>query len=113
MYPVEITGRIHDHEWNDRESKAIKVEMPFEDALRLFVNDAKWDIVQEEETPEGIVMDVEYGNSEYCIAGDIVDHRNGYITAKMGKPTAAELLESKDKLWEEMTAAYNAGVQEA
>ena len=34
----------------------------------------------------------EYDNSDYCVAGDIVDHRDGTISVKMGKPTAEELL---------------------
>ena len=34
----------------------------------------------------------EYDNSEYSIAGDIIDHRNGKVTIKMGKSTAEELL---------------------
>ena len=33
-----------------------------------------------------------YDNSEYSIAGDIIDLRDGFVTVKMGKPTAEELL---------------------
>ena len=33
-----------------------------------------------------------YDNSDYSIAGPIIDHRDGHVTIKMGKPTAAELL---------------------
>jgi hypothetical protein len=33
-----------------------------------------------------------YDNSDYCIVGDIISHRDGTTTVKMGKPTAEELL---------------------
>ena len=33
----------------------------------------------------------EYDNSDCCLAGDVTDHRDGTITVKMGKPTAAEI----------------------
>ena len=114
QYPASITGRIHDSEWDDRSSKAITLEMTYEDAKRIFVDDIKWSIEQEvermedkhetvvinEETgeTEDVVTQVpvikleEYDNSEYSIAGDIIDHRNGKITVKMGKPTDKELL---------------------
>lgn len=32
----------------------------------------------------------EYDNSEYSLAGDITDHRDGTVSIKMGKPTEAE-----------------------
>lgn len=103
-YPASITGRLNDKDWDNRASKAIKLEMGYSDAIELFVNDLQWNIVQDIE----IVKEVEdeqgnitmvpiteqesYDNSEYSIAGDIVDHRDGTITVKMGKPTAEELL---------------------
>jgi hypothetical protein len=124
LYPAFITGKIHDKDWDERASKAIKVEMDYTTALSLFVDDIEWSIVQEsEETVEEIiekevevtdidangeevtrteiieevilvpkVITEEYDNSEYSIAGDIIDHRNGYVTIKMGKPTAEEIL---------------------
>lgn len=112
LYPAVITGRIHDKDWDDRASKAITVEMSYEEAVALFDDDIEWEIVQEEEeqvekldengepiyTEEGesvfetVINQEAFDNSEYSIAGDIVDHRNGQITVKMGKPTADELL---------------------
>lgn len=32
----------------------------------------------------------EYDNCEYSLAGDIIDHRNGFVTVKMGKLTDLE-----------------------
>ena len=104
-YPASITGRLNDKDWDDRESKAIKVEIPYSDAINIFVDDVKWNIVQDieesvehidEETGdivyETLIRQEVYDNSDYSIAGDIVDHRNGYVTIKMGKPTAKEIL---------------------
>lgn len=131
VYEAEITGRIHDKDWNDRESKAIKLKMTSAEAASTFVTGCSWYIIQEDEMEvekfneetgevegtELITETEEYDNSEYSITGDVIDHRNGYVTVKMGKPTAEELLETKiqesNELWAEMTAAYNLGVQEA
>lgn len=113
MYPASITGRIHDKDWDDRASKAIRVEMNYADALALFVDDVDWSIIQEteeveeqreevfnEETEEmeeivkmvPVVVTEEYNNSDYSVAGEITDHRDGTVTVKMGKLTAEELL---------------------
>lgn len=104
-YPASITGRIHDSDWDDRSSKAIKLQMSYEMATAIFVDDVIWSIVQEveeivevvdEETKEimmkPVVVEEEYDNSEYSVAGDITDHRNGYVTVKMGMVTTVELL---------------------
>lgn len=103
-YPAIITGRLNDKDWDNRASKAIKVEMTYADALNNFVDDVDWNIIQEIEvqneiideegnsTFETIIEEEIYDNSEYCIAGDIIDHRDGTVTVKMGRPTAEELL---------------------
>lgn len=103
-YPASITGRIHDSDWDSRSSKAIMLEMTYDEAKTLFIDDVNWSIVEErEEIVEEVkedgetvsvptIVSNEYDNSEYSIAGDITDHRNGYVTVKMGKPTAEELL---------------------
>lgn len=118
QYEASITGRLNDKDWNNRASKAITLEMVYEDAVNIFVDDARWFILQEiEETIE--VQDPEteevtlktiiklesYDNSEYNIAGDIIDHRDGTITVKMGKPTAEELLAVMDQAFLDIT--YN------
>ena len=104
QYPAVITGRLNDKDWDGRESKAIKVEMAYADALSLFVDDVDWNIVQDAETVHEVegedgemvmkpVIEQEvYDNSDYSIAGPIIDHRDGHVTVKMGTPTAAELL---------------------
>lgn len=105
LYPASVTGRLNDRDWDNRESKAIKVEMSYADAVNIFTNDVKWNIVQdiEEEveyineetgdvTYEVVLKQESYDNSDYNIAGDIIDHRDGSVTVKMGKLTAAEML---------------------
>lgn len=114
LYPASITGRVHDNSWDDRASKAIRVEMSYADAVALFTDDVLWSIVQEiedieeqqeevynEETEEmeiitknvPVIRVEEYDNSDYEVAGEITDHRDGTVTVKMGKLTAEELLE--------------------
>lgn len=105
QYLASITGKLNDKDWDNRESKAITLEMPYSDAINTFTDDVNWSIVQDveelietidEETGDVLhetVMKQEfYDNSDYSIAGDIIDHRNGTITVKMGKPTAQEIL---------------------
>lgn len=104
-YPALITGRLHDDDWNGRDSKSITLKLSYEEALNIFIDDVKWNIIQEDERIENIIdpetdtvsqelkiISETYDNSEYSIAGDIVDHRDGTITVKMGKPTSEELL---------------------
>lgn len=81
LYPASIGGKMVDHEWNDRQSKAITLTMTYAEAAELFTDGLEWSIVDGEE---------EFDNSDYSIAGDIIDHRDGTVTVKMGKPTALE-----------------------
>ena len=99
LYPAEISGRVQDNDWDKRESKSIKLEMDYATAVALFVNGLAWSIVQQEEVPvfdeQGNVTgtevrETEFDNSEYNLAGDITDHRDGTITVKMGKLTDLE-----------------------
>lgn len=86
-YPAAFRGYERDKDWNNRESKAITLEMSYADAMALFVDDLDWTIVYE----EGETTEV-YDNSEYSVAGAVTDNRNGTVTVKMGKPTSDELL---------------------
>lgn len=103
-YKASITGRLNDKDWDNRASKAIKIEMSYAEANELFTDNVIWNIVQEvevherkedengNEVTETSIKEEVYDNSDYSIAGDIIDHRDGTVTAKMGKPTAEELL---------------------
>lgn len=113
LYPATVSGKMTDKEWNNRESKAITLEMDYETAIALFVDGLAWSIVQQEEVPvferdeNGVyvldengkpiqtgteIREAEWDNSDYDIAGSITDHRNGTITVKMGKITDSEAL---------------------
>lgn len=89
LYPATVSGRITDRDWDNRESKSITLEMDYETAINLFVNSLAWSIVEQNEV-DGEIHETEYDNSEYNLAGDITDHRDGTITAKMGKLTPLE-----------------------
>ena len=101
LYPATIDGKIADREWDNRESKAITLEMDYATASALFVDGAEWSIVEQREVPvydENEVqigtklLETEWDNSEFTVAGSIVVHRNGTVTVKMGKHTDAEML---------------------
>lgn len=81
-YPATVDGQMSDFTWDGRESKSITLEMEHATADELFVDDAEWSILDGE---------TEYDNSDYSVAGDIIDHRDGTLTIKMGKPTDLEL----------------------
>lgn len=111
LYPATISGRVADRDWDNRESKSITLEMDYATANALFVNGLAWSIVQRDEVPvyqmdengEPVldengapiqtgteIQESEYDNSDYNLAGDLTDHRDGRITAKMGKLTDLE-----------------------
>ena len=89
LYPAIVSGKITDTNWDNRKSKSIKVEMDYETASGLFVDGLVWSIVAQNEV-DGEIHETEYDNSEYNLAGDVTDHRDGTITAKMGCLTELE-----------------------
>lgn len=110
QFPATVNGRIKDTAWDGRASKEITCEMTYAEAVELFQDGTAWSIVSTndvvevkldeagnpvlDENGDPIVEVVEkveeYDNSDYCVAGDITDHRNGTITVKMGKLTDLE-----------------------
>ena len=101
LYPtLMIMGRLHDSNWDNRESKYITLEMDYNQACQIFVDDISWSIVEVEEDERGhkdeegnpVAQTYEFDNSEFTVAGDITAHRDGTVTVAMGKPTAEELL---------------------
>lgn len=103
-YPATITGEHKDRTWNERETKNIRLTMTTTEAATLLPDNTPWSIVQrdmvdvldEQGQPTGETKEVvhEYDNSEYSLAGDITDHRDGTVSIKMGKPTETELSEA-------------------
>lgn len=99
LYPATISGKVADKDWDNRASKSITLEMDYATASALFVDGVAWTIITEQEVPtydengEQIgseVQETEFDNSDYCLAGDITDHRDGRITVKMGALTEVE-----------------------
>lgn len=103
VIPATIAGRLKDKDWNDRSSKSIHLNLPYEEVKTLFQDDIAWEIGQEIEMPilslqhdeiiaiEDKIIDF-YDNSEYSIVGDIILHADNTVTVKMGCPTSEELL---------------------
>lgn len=89
-YPAEISGTLHDSAWDGRESKTITLAMEPATAASLFVDGASWSIISEWED-DGQAMREEYDNSDFSVAGDVIDHRDGTVSVKMGMPTDLEL----------------------
>ena len=85
--PASIQGYGRDRDWDDRESKAITLEMSYEEAMALFVDDLDWAIVYE----DGETTEI-YDNGAFCVAGPVTDHRDGTVTVKMGRITDGEAL---------------------
>ena len=111
LYPATVSGKMADREWDNRESKSITVEMDYATANGLFVDGLAWSIVEQNEVPtyqmddngeivlneDGNpiqtgteIQETEWDNSEFSLAGDLTDHRDGTITVKMGKLTELE-----------------------
>lgn len=111
IYPATVSGRLADSEWDGRASKAITLGMDYPTAAALFVDGVAWAIVEQHKVPvyqvdesgeyvldeNGApvqigteVQETEWDNSEYNLAGDLTDHRDGTITVKLGKLTDLE-----------------------
>ena len=116
-YPATINGKMNDKEFGGRQSKTITLAMAYATASALVVDGLAWSIVMQPdaytdpETGEEITTEAEiYDNSEFSIAGDITDHRDGTVSVKMGKPTDLEVALANAVSEEELTNAYIEGV---
>lgn len=104
-YPATVNGDRADRTWDGRDTKTIRLTMTHAEAAALLSDNTPWSIVQremqdvldEQGQPTGETKEVvhEYDNSEYSLAGDITDHRDGTVSIKMGKPTEAEQLRAQ------------------
>lgn len=99
-YPAAVNGVYNDRTWDGRDTKTVTLTMTHAEVAALLHDNTPWIIVQrdmvdvldEQGQPTGETKEVvnEYDNSEYSLAGDITDHRNGTVSIKMGKPTETE-----------------------
>lgn len=114
-YPATCIYNYKDRNWDMRETQTVQLTMPYAQAAALLPDNTPWSIVQremvdvldEQAQPTGETKEVvnEYDNSEYSLAGDITDHRDGTVSVKMGKPTEAETLRAQ---LAEIEEAYDA-----
>lgn len=101
-YPtIEITGKMQDSEWDNRQTKTIRFEhMTYNDVVNLLPDNVQWYIVSKwdeeiwnEQSVEPIQIipheDI-FDNSDFCLTGPITDYRDGSISIKMGKLTDLE-----------------------
>ena len=98
-YPATVNGNLVDRNWNGRDTKTIYLTMSYDAVAALLPDNTPWSIVQrdmvdvldEQGKPTGETKEVvnEYDNSEYSLAGDITDHRDGTVSIKMGKLSEA------------------------
>ena len=114
-YPATVNGNRTDRNWGDRDTKTIYLTMTHDEAAALLPSGTPWSIVQRDMVDKldedgmltGQTEEVvnEYDNSDYCLAGDITDYRDGTVSIKMGKPTEAETLRAQ---LAEIEEAYDA-----
>ena len=96
-YPVETEPSIFAKrmiaDGMNREYLRITVTAAYADVVAAFVNGAKYSIRQYDLAEDGNELETckDFDWSEYCIAGDIVDHRDGRVTVYMAKPTEYEV----------------------
>ena len=103
-YPAAVNGVGNDRTWDGRDTKTITLTMTHAEVASLLPDNTPWsivhremvDVLDEQGHPTGETKEVvnEYDNSEYSLAGDITDHRDGTVSIKMGKPTESELSEA-------------------
>ena len=100
-YPAKFISKYQDLNWGKRETQTIYLTMSHDAVAALLPDNTPWSIVQretrdvldEQGQPTGETKEVvnEYDNSEYSLAGEITDYRDGTVSVKMGKPTESEL----------------------
>ena len=99
--PDTAKGPIFSRKADGREWKIITIKATYEEAIAAFVDNVQlfydWES-QGENGTETIRLDL----TEYTVAGDVVDTRDGNISIFMGKPTELEkaelMLEAADSM---------------
>jgi len=86
VYPIPAEPSIFEKKRNGREVIRFTVLGKYADVAADFVDNAR--IIIQDNTDNNAIA--EYDKSEFSVAGDIVDHRDGRITVYMGKPTEEE-----------------------
>lgn len=93
--PCEAAEHYRDIAWG-RPTCTVTIKASAAEIAALLPNNAPWSLIEREDvldesgSPTGQTVDNERDMSEYSIAGDITDHRDGTVSIKMGKPTETE-----------------------
>ena len=82
-----MVTHIHDFEWDMRDNVELFMQMTHAEADAIFVSGIAWSYLLDDGT--------EIDQSDYCVAGRIIDYRNGRIGVYMGQKTEAEHMEDK------------------
>ena len=100
-YPATTLYINKDRNWGDREVRRVYLNMPYAEAAALLPSGTPWSVVIRETaaeydgsgnpTGQTTDYDTEEDMSAYSLSGEIVDHRDGTVSIKMGKPTESEL----------------------
>lgn len=103
-YPATCIYNYRDRNWDMRESVAVHLTMPYAQAAALLPDNTPWsnvfretkDKLDNDGNPTGQTEEIvtEEDMSAYSLAGEIVDHRDGTVSIKMGRPTESELSEA-------------------
>lgn len=99
-YPATLIYNYKDLNWDMRETQTVHLTMPYAQAAALLPDNTPWsnvfretkDKLDNDGNPTGQTEEVvtEEDMSAYSLAGEIVDHRDGTVSIKMGKPAEAE-----------------------
>lgn len=99
-YPAKVIYLYKDRNWDMRETQTAHLTMPYAQAAALLTTGTPWfnvfretvDKLDNDGNPTGQTEEVvtEEDMSAYSLAGEIVDHRDGTVSVKMGKPTETE-----------------------
>lgn len=84
---LQFYSVLSDAEWNNRHAYFIKIRADYETVKNVFVDGAHWSTYGDGKTEED--------RSDYCLAGKIIDYRDGAIGVYMGRKTEAERMEDK------------------
>ena len=114
-YPVTHISKYQDASWGGRSTQTLYLTMTHDEVAALLPSGTPWsivtremqDVLDENGMLTGQTKEIvnEYDNSEYSLAGEITDYRDGTVSIKMGKPTEAETLRSQ---LAEIEEAYDA-----
>lgn len=114
-YEAKVVRDYSDRDWDERQTQTLYLTMTHDEVAALLPSGTPWSIVQRDTrdvldengmlTGQTEEVVTEEDMSDYSLAGEITDHRDGTVSIKMGKPTEAETLRAQ---LAEIEEAYDA-----